>query len=324
MTEAGGSTKQDILQLLGAKPAIFSFSGESIEDEKENQHRENTMTVSIAYLGPPGTYSEAAALAYINQVKHTSERECVLCPYPTIAQTLRAVARQEVERAVVPVENSIEGSVPVTLDSIWQLDILRIQQALVLPIFHALISSAKNLEQIKTVYSHPQPLAQCQEWLEKFLPSVQLIPTNSTTEAVQQLDEDVSAGAIASHRAAELYQVPVLAYPINDRPDNCTRFWVVSLQQSPGGSHTSLGFSVPANLPGALAKPLQVVASRGINLSRIESRPMKRSLGEYLFFLDLECDTRDPLVQSALDELIPYTETLKIFGSYTVAAINKD
>ncbi|QIZ72578.1 prephenate dehydratase [Oxynema aestuarii] len=276
------------------------------------------MNVSLAYLGPPGTYSEAAALSYVKQARTRTGMEYLLCPYPSIAQTLQAVAGGEVQIAVVPVENSIEGSVTVTLDTVWQLDKLRIQEALVLPISHALISPMESLSQIKTIYSHPQALAQCQGWLEQFLPQVQLIPTNSTTEAVRQLEEDPEAGAIASCRAAELYEMPIAAYPINDSPDNCTRFWVVSLQPSPGGSHTSLAFTVPANVPGSLVQPLQVFAQRNINMSRIESRPTKRSLGDYLFFIDLEADTRTAIVQSALEELKGYTNILKIFGSYSI------
>lgn len=275
------------------------------------------MNQSIGYLGPAGTYSEAAALAYVNQ-SQPKKSECSLHPYPTISQALRAVAAEEVSGAVVPVENSIEGSVAITLDSIWQLDRLQIQQALVLPIAHALLSRTGDRQAIKTVYSHPQALGQCQQWLEKFLPGVKLIATNSTTEAVNQLDRDEWGGAIASTRAAELYQVPVLAYPIGDRPDNCTRFWVVSLEPSQGGTHTSLAFSLPKNVPGALVKPLQIFAQRSINMSRIESRPTKRAIGEYLFFIDIEADAQDPLVHSALNELTNCTEKLKIFGRYPV------
>lgn len=282
------------------------------------------MTVSIAHLGPIGTYAEAAAIAYVKKLRQTTDEECLLCPYPSIAQTLRASVQGQAQLAVVPVENSIEGSVPVTLDTLWQLDRLRIQQALVLPVSHALLSRAQDLAEIQTIYSHPQALAQCQGWLEKFLPTVQLIPTNSTTEALQYLDQDQTAGAISSQRAAHLYQMPILAHPINDYPDNCTRFWVVSLQPSPGGSHTSLAFSVPANVPGALVKPLEIFARRNINLSRIESRPTKRSLGDYLFFIDLETDANNPSLQSALQELETYTETLKIFGSYKVLKINEE
>ncbi|MBD1999447.1 prephenate dehydratase [Leptolyngbya sp. FACHB-541] len=276
------------------------------------------MARSIAYLGPPGTNAEAAALICAKWLLETTEEESLLCPYPSITQTLRATATRETDLVVVPVENSIEGSVSVTLDALWQLDTLRIQKALVLPISHALLSYSPALEQIQTVYSHPQALAQCQSWLERALPNVQLIPTNSTTEALQYLDRDSSSGAISSQRAAQLYKLPVLAHPINDHPDNCTRFWILSLQPSPGGSHTSLALSFSANLPGALVRPLQSFAERGINLSRIESRPTKRSLGEYLFFVDIEADEKDPTTQSALKELSNYAETLKIFGSYTV------
>ncbi len=281
------------------------------------------MSIAIAYLGPPGTYAEATALAYVGTLAKEAGIESLLCPYPSIAQTLQSVAGGQANLAVVPVENSIEGSVTITLDMLWQLDGLQIQQALILPVRHVLLSRASSLEAIQTVYSHPQALAQCQGWLEKFLPSVQLIPANSTTEALQYLDKDPTIGAIASQRAAQLYNLPILASAINDYPDNCTRFWVLGKQPSPGGSHTSLAFSLPANMPGALVKPLQVFASRGINMSRIESRPTKRSLGEYLFFIDLEADASKSPVRSALSELASLTEILKILGSYSVLPIDQ-
>ncbi|NET57473.1 MAG: prephenate dehydratase [Symploca sp. SIO2E6] len=276
------------------------------------------MSLSIAHLGPPGTYTEAATLAYIHHLATEKDSESLLCPYPSIAQTLYSVAQGQADLAVVPVENSIEGSVVITLDLLWQLESLQIQQSLILPIRHTLISYSSTLETITKVYSHPQALAQCQQWLEKFLPGVQLIPTNSTTEALHYLDEKHTVAAIASERAAQLYQLPILASAINDYPDNCTRFLVLGKQPAPGGSHTSLAFSTPANVPGALLKPLQVFAEQGINLSRIESRPTKRSLGEYLFFIDIEADASQVAVKTALEELASYTEVLKIFGSYSV------
>lgn len=275
------------------------------------------MAVSIAHLGPSGTYAEAAALVYSNWLTQNFHQESLLCPYPSIAQTLSAVASEQADLAIVPVENSIEGSVTTTLDTLWILDNLQIQRALILPISHALLSHADEVEAIQTVYSHPQALAQCQDWLERHRPNAQLIPTNSTTEALQHLADDVNAGAISSQRAASLYKVPILAHPINDHPDNCTRFWVLGLQPSIGGKHTSLAFSVH-DMPGALVKPLDIFAQQGINLSRIESRPTKRSLGDYLFFIDLEADTRQSFVQSALAELRHHTDTLKVLGSYDV------
>lgn len=280
------------------------------------------MTVSIAHLGPSGTYAESAAVACAQLLHSRTGENTILCPYPSIIQTLYSVAEQKTELAVVPVENSIEGGVGVTLDTLWQLDTLQIQQALVLPISHALLSCAVELETIQAVYSHPQALAQCQGWLTKYLPSAQMIPANSTTEALQHLNQDSTIAAIASQRAAQLYNLPVLAYPINDHPDNCTRFWVLSPQESPSGSHSSLAFSIPANLPGALVKALQVFAQRNLNLSRIESRPTKRSLGDYLFFIDIEASLESDSVQSALLELQDHTETLKVFGSYTIQAVD--
>jgi prephenate dehydratase len=276
--------------------------------------------ISIAHLGPSGTNAETAALAY---AAHLAKQglEARLCPYPSIAQTLQSVGRKQVDLAVAPVENSTEGSLTITLDSLWQFDGLQIQQELILPISHALFSTGSSLQGIKTVFSHPQALAQCQKWLEKNLPSVQLIPTNSTTEALQQINQDPTLAAIAAPRAAKLYNLPILAEPINDYPDNCTRFWVVGLTPSTSGSRISLGFSVPQNVPGALVKPLEVFAKRGINLSRIESRPTKRVLGEYLFFIDLEASLEDLSTQEALAELINYTEVVKIFGNYNVSRL---
>ena len=296
------------------------------------------MTISIAHLGPSGTYAETAAIAFaekLNQLGHKSS----LCPYPSISQTLWAVSQRQANLAVVPVENSIEGSVTITLDTLWQLDNLQIQTALVLPIYHGLISLATSFEHIKTVYSHPQALAQCQVWLDKFLPQVQQIPANSTTEALKYLENDQSTAAIASQKAAQLYQLPILAYPINDYPDNCTRFWVLTegipeieksvlksiidtINKSEKSVVTSLGFSVPANVPGALVKPLQVFAKREINMSRIESRPTKRLLGDYLFFIDIEANSNHNFFKAAMEELKTYTKTLKIFGSYTILALH--
>jgi prephenate dehydratase len=288
------------------------------------------MTISIAHLGPPGTYAEQAAILYLKWLTENTGVEAILCPYPSIAQSLQAVAQGKAQLAVVPVENSIEGGVTMTLDTLWQLDSLEIQLALIMPIVHALLSCASNLEDIEKVYSHPQALAQCQGWLERFLPTVQLIPTNSTTEPLQYLTRDLTAAVITSTRAAQLYKLPILANAINDYPENCTRFWVVSQTQARNlyqtayatSSHTSLAFSVPANVPGALVKPMQVFAQLGINLSRIESRPTKRELGEYLFFMDLEADANTTSMQSALAELSNYTEILKIFGSYNVLPIS--
>lgn len=279
------------------------------------------MTITIAYLGPQGTYTEAATISYRDWLKQQGQDDLILSPYNNIYQALEAVKQQKSQLAVVPVENSIQGSVAVTLDSCWELDDLQIQQALTLPIVHSLLSHNDNIDKIKKVYSHPQALGQCQRWLSKYLPQVELIPTNSTTEALKYLEKELTSGAIASSRAAEIYNIPVLADQINDYPDNCTRFWVIGLKSQGQGSLISLAFSVPANIPGSLVKPLSCLAQRNINMSRIESRPTKRSLGEYLFFIDLEGSFSDIKVKEALQELEDCTGLLKIFGNYEVISI---
>jgi prephenate dehydratase len=276
------------------------------------------MAVSIAHLGPQGTYSEQAALAYQAWLATHGQPETVLKTYPSILQAIQAAATGEVEMAIVPIENSVEGTVAVTLDALWQLDTLRIQQALVLPIKHALITYAKQLAAIETIYSHPQALGQCQQWIATYCPAVRLNPTRSTTESLQHLEDSTTTAVIASEWAAKLYQVPILAHGINDQPDNCTKFWILSRAEATHGSHTSLAFSLPVNAPGALLRPLEIFAEANINLSRIESRPTKRSLGEYLFFLDLEASLDSATTQTTLKALEPCTETLKLFGSYVM------
>ncbi len=280
------------------------------------------MTTAIAYLGPAGTHTEAAARAYAAWIQARSGIEPVLCPQPSIAQAFHTLTRLEVSQSVIPVENSTEGSVTATLDTLWQLgDDLQIQHALVLPIVHALLSPARSLAEVRTVYSHPQALAQCQHWLERELPQAHSVDTASTAKAVAQLaDDDPTAAAIAPPRAAALYSVPILAAKINDYPDNCTRFWVMGRDKARCGTHVSLAFSLPDEA-GALAHSLAVLAERQINLCRIESRPTKRLLGEYVFFVDLEGSLQDPVMQSALAGLGKRAHQLRVFGSYELLPI---
>ncbi len=276
--------------------------------------------IIIAHLGPTGTYAETAALAYGKSIGAEFE----LIPYNTIAQAIEAVAQQAADLAVVPVENSIEGSVTMTLDALWRIDGLQIQQALVLPIEHQLISIAQNLAEIQTVYSHPQAFSQCQEWLGKHLPQAQRVPANSTAEILPQLADLSTAAGISSPSAAALYNLPILAADIGDRLENRTRFWVLGHQPAITGSHTSLALSLSANVPGALLAVLAKFAAAQINLSRIESRPTKRSLGEYLFFMDLEADGYDPQVTKILAEITDSVEKIKLFGSYCIADFEAD
>lgn len=287
------------------------------------------MTLSIAHLGPVGTYTEQAALAYAQWwSERTRQPLPQLLPFPSIAQTLYEVAEGRVDVAIAPVENSIEGSVTTTLDTLWQVDNLKIRQAIVLPITNVLVAQTETLEQIAKVYSHPQPLGQCRQWLHENLPNVELIPTNSTTEALKYVEGRVAA--IASERAAQLYDLPVRARSIQDHPDNCTRFLVISQPDSSTvipvvadvPVHTALAFSLLRNNPGALVKPLQIFAERQINLSRIESRPTKQSLGDYVFFVDAEVCLKTKPFESVIDLLKQNTESLKVLGYYSVLQIS--
>jgi prephenate dehydratase len=285
------------------------------------------MTFSIAHLGPAGTYAEQAALAYAHWWSSQMQQpEPHLVPYPSMAQTLYAVERAETDMAIVPIENSIEGSVTTTLDTLWQVDDLKICQALVQPIIHVLVTHTAKLTTLQTVYSHPQPLGQCQQWLAQHLPQVSLIPTHSTTEALNYVDADGTVAAIVSERAAKLYDLPILERSIQDYPDNCTRFLVVTRPQSniaippiPNSPvFTSLAFSLRRNVPGSLVTPFQIFADRQINLSRIESRPSKRSLGDYVFFVDAEAALETEAMRSALILLKEHTEQLKVLGDYAI------
>ncbi|PZD71439.1 Prephenate dehydratase [Acaryochloris thomasi RCC1774] len=285
------------------------------------------MTLSIAHLGPPGTYAEQAALAYLDL---HSTPSTTLRPYASIARTIQSTAQGETHLTIAPIENSIEGSVATTLDTLWQCSDLQIRQALVLPIRHVLIAQTPNLQKIKAVYSHPQALGQCQRWLATNLPQTTAIATNSTTEALQYVQADPSAAAISSERAAQLYELPIVQRTIQDHPDNCTRFWVINQQKTADlppvietdQTYTSLAFSLPANQPGALLKTLQIFAERSINLSRIESRPSRRSMGDYVFFIDAEISAEQTTFHSALEQLQASTEVLKSFGSYPLVTIS--
>jgi prephenate dehydratase len=284
----------------------------------------HAMAVSLAHLGPAGTYAEMAALCFGKILRQQEQQEIDYLPCATIAKTLHCVAGSEADWAIVPVENSIGGSVSMTLDTLWPLDNLTIHQALVLPIAHGLLSHNANLDEIHSVASHPQALAQCRIWLDRYLPHAERIAMNSTTEVLAQLGADNSLAAIASPRAAALHRIPIQAHPINDNLENCTRFWAINRRPLSTGSQTSLGFSLYANAPGALVKALQAFGDRRINMSRIESRPTQRSLGDYLFFIDLEDNAHSPSIQAALSSLTGITENLRVLGSYDIWTLTPD
>jgi prephenate dehydratase len=207
------------------------------------------------------------------------------------------------------------------MDALWEHPELRVARALVLPIRHALLGSGP-LEGVSEVLSHPQALAQCSQWLGEQLPAALQLPTSSTADAARMVAGSRFRAAIASLQAAEEHGLDVLAYPINDVAGNCTRFLLLRQgDRTLAGPMASLAFSLHANRPGALLEALACFAHRDLNMTRIESRPSKREMGEYIFFVDLELPQGEVPLQQALEELRPLCEHLAVFGAYPITQV---
>ena len=243
------------------------------------------MPTRIAYLGPAGTYGEQAsrALAELEGLTEVSFLPCA-----GLRAVVECLAQAGADAAVVPVENSVEGGVTATLDALWAHSDLGIRRALVLPIRHALLGSG-SLQDVTEVLSHPQALAQCSGWLAAQLPQALQLPTSSTAEAARMVAGSRFRAAIASRKAGHEHGLEELAYPVNDVAGNRTRFLLLHRgERRLEGDVASLAFSLHRNAPGALLEALACLAEQGLNMSRIESRPSKRELGEYVFFVDVE------------------------------------
>ena len=272
------------------------------------------MPTRIAYLGPGGTYGEQAsrALAELEGLTEVSFLPCV-----GLRAVVECLAQAGADAAVVPVENSVEGGVTATLDALWAHSDLGIRRALVLPIRHALLGSG-SLQDVTEVLSHPQALAQCSGWLAAQLPQALQLPTSSTAEAARMVAGSRFRAAIASRKAGQEHGLEELAYPVNDVAGNRTRFLLLHRgERRLEGDVASLAFSLHRNAPGALLEALACLAEQGLNMSRIESRPSKRELGEYVFFVDVELPTQQPEALSTLvSALTPLCEHLAHFGAY--------
>ena len=266
-------------------------------------NRKNTGQ-SLAFLGPEGTFSHQAACLFLKSSPLGAYR---LRACPSIPHILYAVEKGEVAYGLVPVENSIEGSVNVTMDVLAGEQSLYIHEEIVLDIKHYLFSPMSSLEQIHTVMSHPQAIAQCRRFLEEKLDHAAIVTSESTAEAVHQVATSCGEGyaAIGSLDNRELYNVPVLCADIGDYPHNQTRFLLVS--KTAGSSKvthkTSLILTLEKDRPGGLYDILGEFAAQKINLSRIESRPAKKELGSYLFFLDCEAGHNHPGLQKVINNL---------------------
>jgi len=266
----------------------------------------------VAYLGPAGTYSHAALTKHFGQFVQAE-------PAATIDDVFRAAEGEQTDYAVVPVENSTEGAVGRTLDLMCQTP-LTICGEIKLPVRQNLLSNAPSLDQVRKVYSHAQSLAQCTRWLAQHLPAVPRIAVASNAEAARIAASEAGAAAIAGETAAAIYGLGILARHIEDEPNNTTRFWVLGRHKVPasGNDETSLVMSAP-NRPGAVYALLEPFAANGVSMTRLESRPARTGLWEYLFFVDLVGHSSDPAVARALDALSGKAPFLKILGSYPSA-----
>ena len=266
----------------------------------------------ISYLGPPGTFSEEAVMRYAPNARRSHHQSI----YGASLEVLKGGA----DAAVVPIENSLQGAVTDTLDFlIHEDDILQIYAEVAIPIVHNLAAKpGMTMADIKTVYSHPQALGQCRYYLNARLPSASVAASLSTAAAVEQAMGEEGAAAIAPRRAAELYGAAILASGIQDDESNTTRFVVLALQdhEATGDDKTSLCFSFDEDAPGQLYGVMGEFARRGLNLSKIESRPTRMGLGRYYFLVDVDGHRTDPAVADALDGIRASASLLKIFGSY--------
>ncbi len=265
--------------------------------------------LKIAFFGPQATYTHLAA---IKQFGLSAD----LIPVKSISDVFDEVERGEANYGVVPIENSTEGIVTHTLD-VFADSSLQIVAEVVLEISHCLLSKSGRMEDIKKVHSHPQPIAQCRNWLAKNLPNVPVIETASTAAAAQMVANDPEAAAIASEFAANIYDLKIVKKRIEDNVNNFTRFLVIG-KKSPdksGSDKTSVMFAVKDE-SGALYRMLAPFSKHNINLTKIESRPMKTKAWEYLFFLDMEGHISEPHVKEAIEELSKICLFVKVLGSY--------
>jgi chorismate mutase/prephenate dehydratase len=265
--------------------------------------------LTIAYLGPEGTYTQAAAVKHFGHSVHFK-------PLTAIDEIFREVEAGSADFGVVPVENSTEGAINHTLD-MFARSPLKICGDVEMPIHHQLLSRAPVLQQVGSVRAHQQALAQCREWLDANLPNAERVGVSSNAEAARMAAEDPSIAAIASDTAAEMYGLTVLVANIEDDPNNTTRFLVIGNQYvGPSGrDKTSLLVAVH-NQAGALYALLEPIARHGVSMTKIESRPSRVSKWDYVFFLDIEGHLEDANVAAALQELKSQASLLKVLGSY--------
>lgn len=261
------------------------------------------------YLGPEGTFSYFAALQHMGQSQY-------LTPKTNFEEIFRAVSDEGAELGVIPLENSLEGTVGQAVDLFMKYPVF-IQGEIYHRISHALLSKTDSLDKVTEVHSHPQPLEQCREWLEAKLKGRPLFATDSSAAGAQVAAGKETAAAVGNVRLADMYGLNVLAERIEDHPDNWTRFLVIAPSpcKEDRRDKTSILFTTPDS-PGALAGVLNTLAGSGINMTKLESRPVRGEKWKYVFFTDLECDLTKAEHESMLNTLREQCHTLRVLGTY--------
>ena len=268
--------------------------------------------LGVAFLGPEGTFTQQAAFRHFGHA-------ITAVPLPAIDEIFRAVESGTCQYGVVPVENSTEGVITHTLDSFVKSPLM-IAGEVLLRIHHNLMGTVEDLGLITEVYSHQQSLAQCREWLDRYLPGARRTAVSSNADAARLAGSKANSAAIAGEVAAELYGLTLLERNIEDEPDNTTRFLVIGRNPvgRTGADKTSLLLST-RNHPGALYRVLEPFARYGISMTKIESRPSRRGTWDYVFFIDVEGHREDSALAEALAALDPIVTMLKVLGSYPKA-----
>lgn len=271
------------------------------------------MAKKVGYLGPEGTFSEEAVLRYLGREEGTP------VPFRSLVEIFDAVSMGDLDEGVVPLENSYEGAVNMTLDLLADYYRVKIRGEIILPVRHTLLVKPGNAGgELAGIISHPQPLAQCRDFIRKHFPSVPLVESGSTADAARRVAEmDEPWGAIGNEKAAALYGLTLLERNINDQAGNTTRFIVLGREECrpAGPAKTSIIVSV-TDRPGALYHILKEFALRNMNLTRIESRPAKKRLGDYLFFIDFQGHSGEAAVSAALEAIARQAADFKNLGSY--------
>jgi prephenate dehydratase len=274
----------------------------------------------IAFLGPAGTYCERAAKYYTENI---IKQKCSLIACKTIPDIFQMIYCDNADEIVVPVENSIEGTVNLTLDNLFLYKELIIKNEIILKIDHCLLAN-NNCKKFKVIYSHPHALAQCRNYLKNNFKNVNQRAVESTAKAALLVSNDIEAGAIASKETGKKYGLKIVAETIQDFKANLTQFWVISkekIEKSNKQSKTSIIAALPKDKPGGLYEILGILARYSINLTKIQSRPTKKELGEYLFYIDLEGHMEDRNVKDALYKLEEHCSFLRILGSYPIGGV---